>query len=75
MTENFLANVIRDIGGRKKVAELCKVSYQAVRKWELKGRFPRTDYTGESKYAEILALNSQGKYTKNDLHKKTASSH
>lgn len=71
MSEDFLSRVIKDIGGRKKVAALCNVSYQAVKKWEVKGRLPRTDYTGESQYAEILAKNSKGKYTKDDLHLKT----
>lgn len=36
--------------GLSQVARACDVSYQAVRKWERQGRFPRTEWTGETDY-------------------------
>lgn len=42
-------------GGIPAVAEACGVSTRAVYKWLSHGRLPRTDYTGETNYAEIIA--------------------
>jgi hypothetical protein len=36
--------------GLMPMAKACGVSYQAIRKWERIGRFPRTEWTGESDY-------------------------
>ena len=36
-------------------AKVCGRSYQALNKWRQAGCLPRTDYTGETKYAELLA--------------------
>lgn len=41
-------------GGPTRVAAACDVSPRAVHKWLSSGRLPRTDYTGETRYAEIL---------------------
>ena len=35
----------------------------AMSKMEKRGVLPRTEYTGETKYAEILAQNSNGAFT------------
>lgn len=35
----------------------------AMSKMEKRGVLPRTEYTGETKYAQILAKNSNGKFT------------
>lgn len=39
-----------DALGLLPLARACGVSYQAVRKWERLGRFPRTEWTGETSY-------------------------
>lgn len=36
--------------GLTPLARACGVSYQAVRKWQRLGRFPRTEWTGETDY-------------------------
>lgn len=41
--------------GVAKIAGVCGVSYQAAKKWTLKGKLPRTDYTGETDYAGRIA--------------------
>lgn len=41
--------------GLKTVSAVCGVTYQAVRKWERAGRMPRTEFTGETAYADAIA--------------------
>lgn len=54
MRENLISVAIATVG-LQSVALACGVSYQAVRKWESKGRLPRTEYTGETDYATRIA--------------------
>ena len=61
---NPIQLAIDAVGGRTSAAALLGISYVAVRKMAEKGVLPRTDYTGETKYAEIFAKNSKGKLTK-----------
>jgi hypothetical protein len=42
-------------GGIGAAAKVCDRSYQALNKWRLAGCLPRTDYTGETRYAHLLA--------------------
>lgn len=41
--------------GAKKIADLCGVTVRAVYKWRTANALPRTEYTGETKYSELLA--------------------
>jgi hypothetical protein len=41
--------------GLKPVASACGVTHQAVLKWLKRGRLPRTEYSGETNYAELIA--------------------
>lgn len=50
-----LAAAIEQAGGVQRVAAACEVSLVAVYKWLKKGRLPRTDYSGETRYAAIIA--------------------
>ncbi len=43
------------VGGIGAAAKVCNRSYQALNKWRQAGCLPRTDYTGETNYAELLA--------------------
>jgi len=49
------------------LADVCDVSYQAVRKWESKGRLPRTDWTGETAYAEKISKATNSKVSVEEL--------
>lgn len=51
------------VGGRSKAASLLNKSYMAMSKMEKKEVLPRTEYTGETNYAQILASHSDGAFT------------
>lgn len=61
--ENAVAYAVDAVGGPLKAAAVCRVSRQAVDKWIVKGVLPRTEYTGESSYAALLAAASVGQFT------------
>ncbi|WJN60912.1 hypothetical protein [Pseudomonas sp. SO81] len=42
-------------GGPAAAARICGKSPRAIYKWLAAGALPRTEYTGETKYAELLA--------------------
>jgi len=50
-----IAFAFEAVGGIGAAAKICNRSYQALNKWRQAGCLPRTDYTGETKYAELLA--------------------
>lgn len=70
---NPISRAIDLLGGpvaftRKLIERLAKpVSYQAVKKWEAKGRLPRTEWTGETGYAAAIELITEGKVTRAEL--------
>lgn len=41
--------------GLQSLAKACGVTYQALRKWESRGRLPRTEWTGETNYAAAIS--------------------
>ena len=53
-THTTIKQVVKNTG-LKKAAEACGVSQTAVQKWMKNGRLPRTEWTGESRHAEVLA--------------------
>ena len=50
-------------GGVTKASRVCGVSPRAIYKWITADSLPRTEYTGETKYAERLAEASGGVFT------------
>lgn len=52
---NAIAFAFEAVGGIGAAAKVCDRSYQALNKWRQAACLPRTDYTGETKYAELLA--------------------
>ncbi|PBP62602.1 hypothetical protein CCL19_20375 [Pseudomonas syringae] len=50
-----IAFAFEAVGGIGTAAKVCGRSYQALNKWRQAASLPRTDYTGETKYALLLA--------------------
>lgn len=46
---------VEKAGGPPLAAKACGVSVRAVYKWLHNESLPRTDYTGETNYAQVLA--------------------
>jgi len=61
--ETSLNMAIRLLGGERQAASICGKTVQAIRKWLARGVLPRTEYTGETHYAELLAAASNGAFT------------
>ncbi|WP_460353064.1 MULTISPECIES: hypothetical protein [unclassified Pseudomonas] len=58
---NAIAFAFEAVGGIGAAAKVCDRSYQALNKWRLASSLPRTDYTGETKYALLLATAAKQK--------------
>lgn len=58
---NAIAFAFEAVGGIGAAAKVCDRSYQALNKWRLAACLPRTDYTGETRYAELLAKAAEKK--------------
>lgn len=67
---SFFKSVIDAVGGVKAASKICGISPRAMYKWLDSGSLPRTDYTGETNYADLLAEASDGKFTADELREK-----
>lgn len=65
-TEHPLRSAIAIVGLMRLARELG-VSYQAVQKWLAAGRLPRTEWTGETSYAQRMQELTDGKVSKTAL--------
>ncbi|MGJ8518061.1 hypothetical protein LMG33810_002424 [Carnimonas sp. LMG 33810] len=50
-----LRDLLDKSGGIEASARACGLSPRALYKWASRNSLPRTEYTGETKYAEVLA--------------------
>ncbi|HZF19482.1 MAG TPA: YdaS family helix-turn-helix protein [Burkholderiales bacterium] len=66
MDVNPLARAI-EIVGLSTLAQKLGVTYQAIRKWQRRGRMPRTEWTGETNYAGTIEQLTDGRVTKISL--------
>lgn len=60
---NPIKYAFQKVGGRTRAALLLGRSYMAMSKMEKRGVLPRTEYTGETNYAETLAEHCDGAFT------------
>lgn len=49
-----ISSVIKE-AGLTRVARACQVTPAAVHRWQRRNRLPRTEYTGETRYAPVIA--------------------
>ena len=66
MNQKTLADVIKTVRVFV-VADVCSVSQRAIYKWMDNGKLPRTEYTGETNYAEKIALASNGLFSVDEI--------
>lgn len=64
LSETPLYRVVKAVGGQVKAGDVCGVSAAMVGKWIKRRCLPRTEYTGETDYAEKLATASNGAFSK-----------
>lgn len=64
---SFLRKAIDEVGGVSAASKICGVSPRGLYKWLDADALPRTDYTGETRYAELLAGASKGKFSAGEL--------
>lgn len=55
-----LRDLFDRVGGMEAAAEACGVSVRALYKWSRRDSLPRTEYTGETQYAEALSALCSG---------------
>jgi hypothetical protein len=77
---NLIEQAIKHVGGvtafTKALNELIErpVTYQAVKKWAAKGRLPRTEWTGETRYAVAIEQLTDRQVLRDELLKSAAAS-
>ncbi|AXX53898.1 hypothetical protein NRA10_10480 [Acinetobacter baumannii] len=54
-------------GGVYTVAAWINLSPRSIYKWIKKDELPNTEYSGRTKYSEIIEINTKGKVKKVDL--------
>ncbi|WP_367154675.1 hypothetical protein [Methylomonas sp. HYX-M1] len=57
----------RIVGGFEKLGRVCGLTGKAVKKWAIAGRPPRTEYTGETQYAELISKAVDGEISVDQL--------
>ncbi len=60
---NPVKYAVDTVGGRSAAAGICNRTAVSIHKWIKKGCLPRTEYTGKTHYAELLAAESKGAFT------------
>ncbi|GLX91972.1 hypothetical protein Pfra02_45400 [Pseudomonas fragi] len=58
-----LKESITKVGGVAKASAICGVSQRAIYKWIAAESLPRTEYSGETRYAHLLAAASSEQFT------------
>ena len=60
-TDNVIELAREVLGSYSAIARVCQVTPATVNKWKRLGKFPRTEYTGETTYAQQISRASSGK--------------
>jgi DNA-binding transcriptional regulator YdaS (Cro superfamily) len=55
------------VGSYNKIADACELTPRAVNKWFMQGHPPRTEYTGETDYAQIISNLTKNQVKKSEL--------
>lgn len=61
------AKALHLCGGPYGMSRICGVTNTSVHRWRKKGHLPRTEWTGETNYAEKIEAATHGLITKAEL--------
>lgn len=61
--ENRIKEAVEMIGGPNVAASVCGVGVRSIYKWMATGRLPRSAFSGEKPYAEMLEKHPQARFT------------
>lgn len=59
-----LTDIINAVGGIPMASQICSITNTAIRKWVITNTLPRTEWTGETDYAQRLSDALGGKLSK-----------
>jgi DNA-binding transcriptional regulator YdaS (Cro superfamily) len=62
-----LENAFHRCGGPYAISKVCGVSNTTALRWKKRGKLPRTEWTGETHYAEAIEAATHGAITKAEL--------
>jgi DNA-binding transcriptional regulator YdaS (Cro superfamily) len=62
-----LERAVAILGGYSATGRVCGVSFMSVIKWVRKGHLPRTEWTGETNYADRIASAIDGIVSREEL--------
>ncbi|MCU4589125.1 hypothetical protein KTJ20_10220 [Acinetobacter ursingii] len=62
-----LKSYIDDAGGAYTVASWVNLTPRAIYRWIYKDALPATEFSGKTKYSEIIEINTKGRVTKSML--------
>ena len=64
---SLLRKAFYEVGGFNEMSRICGVCVSAVYRWYERGHLPRTEWTGETHYAEKIEAATKGAITKDEL--------
>lgn len=61
-----ISKILRDVG-LPCVSEITGRSLRQIYKWERNNTLPRSDFSGETKFASAISIASKGKYSERQI--------
>lgn len=62
-----LKYIVEALGGPTVVSKVCGITRNCIYRWFYRGGLPRTEYTGQTHYAEKMARISKGRLKKEHI--------
>ena len=66
MDNDYIKKAVKLIG-RSALSKAIGVTQPGIIRWEKNGRMPRTEWTGETNYCEVIVKMSKGEVKRKDL--------
>ncbi len=65
--DSYIVKASKCFAKKGAIAQICGVDQRAMRRWLKDGHLPRTEWTGETNYAELISMKTNGRVTKEQL--------